>query len=147
MGWKVDLVRKHGGFTPSLGMAGNKLGVAEETELLDRIRANEDVRVVFLPRMEMLHLVPAYKFSMSYQFRRYLATARIPLQPCEKDLINEVKSLAGRCVRLISGTCHTPFRDKTDYPYWQNYFYEVVSPLAARTCAQLESIFRSKRDT
>ncbi len=129
MGWRSDVLRRLGGFSPDLGMHGHRLGIGEETAVQYRIVEEQpDTLRIFLPGMSIRHLVSPEKLRCSYWLRRAWITGwlhdtvrgrreRLPWWAAPR-------LLAGLAVLVVA----LPLRDRRCYPYWQTYVLERVEP-------------------
>lgn len=127
MALRVSLIRDAGGFPTDVGMSGGKVGVGEETALQQKLRATvPGYCSIYVPEMEIDHLVPAYKFPLKYWIRRAW------LDGWHRDDVDAVRrpltavALLKQIVRLLLVPVEYLLRDRRAMPYWQNYVFEVL---------------------
>ncbi len=72
---RKDLLERYGGFDPDIGMIGNKVGYAEETELQVRLR-QEGIPIGINPDFRMDHVVATYKLELDWFFKAAYALGR-----------------------------------------------------------------------
>jgi glucosyl-dolichyl phosphate glucuronosyltransferase len=111
-------------FDENFGMKGNELRLGEEILLQDRfLSQNPDALVFYEPRIEVTHYILPDKMSLSSWARRELenGACRWGSAPLSFQL---VQSFAYLFVSPLGAI----FRDRSIYPYWQNYAYEKVIP-------------------
>jgi glycosyltransferase involved in cell wall biosynthesis len=125
-----DLLVQMGGYDPRLGMVGDALGYGEETELQDRIRrADPRALIYYDPRLSILHLARAEKLSLLWRARRIYANGRTRArrQPDRTASRPALFAKMGQSLAKLVGqlTIRTAQRDRSRYPAWQNYAYEV----------------------
>ena len=121
-----------GGFDTTLGMSGTTIAYGEETALLKQMRAAKPGQLIYFdPRLYVYHLVPPQKMSMAWIVRQRFATGRYSCRTLQGD-----GTLPPGRLRLLVGVVFALFaligdsargvfcRDRVQYPYPQNYFYE-----------------------
>jgi len=118
-----------GGFPPELGMRGNVVGYGEENYLQDKMREKGYV-IGFEPEWKMDHLVAEYKYTLHWQWRRFVGKGR------DKQLSKGVKlSILHKTYFLLRATAVALFYALKLFPKWvfdksyyrQNYFLEVMT--------------------
>jgi len=123
--YKKDIFNKIGLFDVDLGMKGNKVSLGEETQI--QLKADKQgYKIFYHPNLYINHLVPRFKMRVLYILKRYYAygyTRR--WSNYKKDNIffafaMFIYSILLGLLRLIL----YPIRNKTKYPYWQNYFID-----------------------
>ena len=125
------LLQGLGGFDTTLGMSGDNIGYGEETALLRLIATAMPDQLYFDPRLYVYHLVQAKKMTWRYNVRASFAAGRASFRVNR----HEVHQLRGRgqllrhCIRTLLGLVLDSirsglYRDRTQYPYIQNYLYE-----------------------
>jgi glycosyltransferase involved in cell wall biosynthesis len=127
-------------FDQDLGMKGNELKLGEEILLQDRfLSENLGAMVFYEPRIEVTHYILPDKMSLSSWARRELenGACRSGSGPL---LFKLVRSLAYLCVSPLGAL----FRDRSSYPYWQNYAYEKVIPRAMPVIGAALERFRGR---
>jgi len=73
MAFHLETLKKYGGFAPEFGMTGNKMRMAEETELFTRIYENEPF-FWYDPDILIYHWVSERNMNSFYQFKRSFAS-------------------------------------------------------------------------
>lgn len=127
-----SLLESLGGFDTSLGMSATRMGYGEETALLQLIRTMEPAQLVYFdPRLYVYHLVPPQKMSMHWIIRQRFAAGRYSFRTFQRDnplplgrlrlLVDFVFALFALVGDSARGVLH---RDRAQYPYPQNFFYE-----------------------
>lgn len=123
-----------GGFLPELGMRGKHIGYGEETEMVLRIRKqHQDALVYYEPRLLLYHLARLDKMSLRWNVKRSFADGRYSFRlfgsnyiaslPFEKVMLEFWREV----LRLFYDMCLRVWRrDRVRYPFWQNYFYEII---------------------
>lgn len=130
MGWRVDLLKEIGGFSPDLGMTGSMLSLGEETAIQARLEQEFRIRGYFATDMCMLHYVHPVKMSLRYIAKRsyvygYLLEDINPLDEC---LLNSgiIKSIAD--TKLGFPLLFRLFiRDRAKYRFWKTYAARFLS--------------------
>jgi glycosyltransferase involved in cell wall biosynthesis len=126
-----------GGFDTNLGMQGGNLGYHEEIELQRRILAAiPGERIFFDPELHLKHWVRPEKMNLLWRFKQQHAVARAKALLGSRDERQSkltisliIKLLIRPLIESIHVICIIPFRNKTAYPFVQNYVYEVVAPV------------------
>jgi hypothetical protein len=113
-------------FDPNLGPKGNEMKFGEETFLQNRfLNANPGTMVFYEPRIAVAHYILPHKISLYYHAKR-----QMELGACHYKVRSRILPLA--LTRALAYLCLFPFRaairDKSAYPYWQNYAYERAIP-------------------
>ena len=126
-----DLLAKSGGFDPALGMNGKQMAYGEETALLLRLHAIcPTTSFYYEPRLLVYHLVRPEKLSIWWQLRSKIMHGQADLHVYQAGrqpfpwwafwlLPPYIAAILLRA--LLRAWC---WRDRTHYPYWQNYLYE-----------------------
>jgi glycosyltransferase involved in cell wall biosynthesis len=73
MTWKRSILYDVGGFDANLGVSGDKFIGGEDTDLFDRYWRMIRGKVIYDPKVEVLHWTPDYKMRVSYMLKRFLA--------------------------------------------------------------------------
>lgn len=79
MAIRRDLLERYNGFHTGIGMAGGKVGYAEETELQERIR-RDGYQVGYDPDWIIYHVVAPYKLNVDWFFKSAFALGRDKVQ-------------------------------------------------------------------
>ncbi len=141
MGWRVEIVRKFGGFDPHLGMRGTKLGLGEETALQLKIQREMPHSLFFFStRMSMKHFVSPQKMTIRYIFKRnleyglnlkYIDPNNVLLQEGLWQFVKSTKIGIPLILRLF-------VRDRNIYPYWKTYAANYLTLFSIRLGALLK---------
>ncbi|OQY45559.1 MAG: hypothetical protein B6242_09980 [Anaerolineaceae bacterium 4572_78] len=121
-----------GGFNPNLGMTGNAIAYGEETDLIRRIRAEKPAEVIYYhPDLYVYHLVRHEKMMLWWNMRMWFSGAwttylalrgeSIPQLSYFQILKQSIYWLFIFGFDVLKGAV---WRDRQQYPYWQNYLYE-----------------------
>jgi glucosyl-dolichyl phosphate glucuronosyltransferase len=113
-------------FDPNLGPKGNEMKFGEETFLQNRfLSANPGAMVFYEPRIAVAHYILPHKISLYYHATRQMELGSFHYKVTAWILPLEI-------ARVLAYLCFLPFgaviRDKSAYPYWQNYAYERAIP-------------------
>jgi glycosyltransferase involved in cell wall biosynthesis len=115
-------------FDVNFSMKGHELKLGAETLLQERfLSENKGALIFYEPGIEVAHYILPQKMSLSYHSRRLMESgaSASSYEVRSASLSFEVVSaLAHLCVSPL----RTIFRDRSRYPYWQNYAYEKVIP-------------------
>lgn len=130
MGWRLDLLKRIGGFDPDLGMRGSKLSLGEETAIQVRLERDDRIMRYFATDMCMLHYVSPGKMRLAYIAKRsfvygYLLAEINPNDWCLKNvglmrLVRDTKLGLPLVFRLFA-------RDRSKYHYWKTYAAKYLS--------------------
>jgi hypothetical protein len=113
-------------FERSFGPKGNDMKLGEETIFQEHFLTKHKGRMIFYePCMEVIHYILPHKMSLSYRARRAMETgaATYRIKPFALSF-----DFAGALLHLTLLPFRVGLRDRTAYPYWQNYIYEKVIP-------------------
>lgn len=118
-----------GGFDTDLGMRGDSIGYAEETELIYRIwDAYTQPTVYYDPSFVVYHLVKADRMNlwrlMHIRFIKGRYLERINQQRSRQQITTHIIKLMMMSMMQAIWQGFI-FRDRRQYRYWQNYVYEV----------------------
>lgn len=143
IGFRKAILEEIGWFHPELGMVGQKLGYGEETMAqMEAWKKHPALRVCYDPQAYVLHLVPSRKMTltwrlkMAFQIGWYQAYFWQPEN--EKRYLQRHSIWYGiRAVLSIAkSVVNIPFHNRFQYPFWQNYVYEVVAHRISFLAAQ-----------
>lgn len=124
-----------GGFDTSLGMSGGSLAYGEETAFLRRMRKSMSHELIYYdPRLFVYHLVPERKMSLWWTARQRFAGGRYSFRvfhsvssSSHAGLRYLVRQACGILVGFVSDLSNGLLRrDRSKYPYIENYLYEEV---------------------
>ncbi|MBN2106682.1 MAG: glycosyltransferase family 2 protein [Deltaproteobacteria bacterium] len=97
-----DLFEKFGGFSTSLGMAGGKIGVAEESEFFARVYEHEPL-FWYDPAIQVFHHVPLKNMSIVYRLTRAFKSGQTIARIDRKNFQQaERQKVAKRCLLLAA---------------------------------------------
>jgi glycosyltransferase involved in cell wall biosynthesis len=116
-----------GAFPPDIGMRGDVVGYGEENHLQDEMR-KLGARIGFVPDWKMDHLVAPYKYTLSWQLKRFVGKGR------DKQIRNGALSLVEKLMLssralLVLGYYLLRFLPKLMFQptyFWQNYLLDVL---------------------
>lgn len=152
--FRRSMLQELNGFKNNLGMSGKKIGYGDETELLMRIRKVMPTELIYYePKLFVHHLVRPEKMTLCWIVRSFFADGQYyyrithPEQPpivgyrrLFRQTIDVLKNLGSK---LILGLFK---RDREQYPYLQNYFYECTS-WYWHTLGKLYEQYQNRRNT
>lgn len=119
------------GFKNNLGPKGKKFAYGEETDLIIRYRKKYKEPIYYDNRLIVYHLVPNRKMKISYFIKSFFISGItykiIKISNEKKKFLNKiwfnsVKKIFNSLLNIIK----LPLRDRSKYPYWQNYFIEKI---------------------
>lgn len=123
-----------GGFSPDVGMAGNRLGYGEETIIQQRFRRERPGEGIYYePRLRVSHLVRSEKMRLLWCARQMFVSGRD-----WQRVLYETNHRSGNILRAFlragRALCYLAkglvqgivARDRSRYPCVENYLYEVV---------------------
>ncbi|MDZ7318896.1 MAG: glycosyltransferase [candidate division KSB1 bacterium] len=149
MVWRRSVIERLKGFKTDIGMKGRGFERGDETELIVRARREiPNFRVFYDPGILVSCLVRPEALSMSYWVRRSFYQARTlhEIVGMPRNAWGIVPRILGNliliAVRLFPGLA---LRDRTRYPYPQNYVFECVLPRLRSLgylCGCLEHLFQ-----
>lgn len=124
-------IAKFGGFSTNLGMSGEKIGYAEESELGCKI-INSGGKIKFLNSLTIQHAVQKNRQSIQWQLKRAFCTGRDTPEPIEKFtvlcLFQEVSYLTVKFGwNLLQGIYH--MSTQKNY-YWQALVIKLFRRIA-----------------
>ena len=123
-----DLFEQIGGFNSKLGPVGEKLGYGEETELLNRIHLMMPQAVMYYePKLYLYHLVRPEKMTWRWIIDSYIARGRDSFfisPPPKRRFLGRVMKYSS--LFLLSLPFGLLFRNRKQYPYFQNFLLEVT---------------------
>lgn len=118
-------------FDPGLGMRGDSIAYGEEVAVQrELLRRHPDQLHFYDPRLEVRHLVREDKMALSWRLRAAFAKGRdvYLANPEQQSRTSSRPSLATEILRtaLAFGidTLGALVRDRSRYPYWQQYLCE-----------------------
>jgi GT2 family glycosyltransferase len=132
---KKDLFKIVGGFNPFLGMNGASFAYHEETEFMESARLTiPGIKIYYDPKLYVRHLVDKRKYSLLDRTKRGMAYGKSDFRRKEyRKVVKKVNPLAAltrltiRSMQfLLSMTWGGILRDRTKFPYYENYYYEAA---------------------
>jgi glycosyltransferase involved in cell wall biosynthesis len=127
-----ELLERAGGFDSSFGMSGNKLGYAEETHLLKKLK-DQDPDCVFYydPAVSIDHLVRPEKMTLRWKSVSVFAGAKAYYRIMPRGYgIRKIYLFHALLKKICSFVKDITWgiltRDKKKYPFYQNYWYEHI---------------------
>lgn len=113
-------------FDQNWGMKGDDLGLGEEVLLQERfLSENVGAMVFYEPRMQVAHYVLPQKMRLSYCARRQMQAGAYAYKNGSTARPIEIFRVA---IHISLAPFRALFRDRTAYPYWQNYAFEKIIP-------------------
>ena len=129
---KRDLLEGISGFRTDLGMAGEKLAYAEETQLIKRIRDDLPQKTIFYhPKLYVNHLVNPRKWDLMWVVKQRFHDGRYQFRAlAARDHRLGIRHIAGiiilPLIMVIDCLFAVFFRNRKQYPTIQNYLYEYT---------------------
>jgi glycosyltransferase involved in cell wall biosynthesis len=129
-----------GGFETDLGQVAGRIGFGEETALIRMVRAKMPEQLIYYsPTLFVYHLVRPEKMSVAWRIRETYAIGRDSYRvfragtPLETGWRNWVKDTLRAVWYLLLDLGRGLFaRDRSRYPYIENYIYEAMRPNIVR---------------
>ncbi len=140
------VLQRLGGFNAALGMSGRKTAYGEETQLIRRIRTDmPDELVYYDPDLSVRHWVHPGKMTLRGAARRVIAAGRYTQRvfcPCAAPKTGRIRTALQAIGAVMAVACvgvrGVLVRDRRQYPYVQNYWFERVLPKLHRFGRVLE---------
>lgn len=126
-----DLLVLYDGFHVNMGMKGSEVAYGEETKFFKQLRANEEKTVLFYDStISIYHLVREDKMNILALPKRFYISGvywtRVNNQH-KQYLLKSLVYIFKCCVQIIFSIFRGLIaRDRSKYPYFENYLYEVV---------------------
>lgn len=125
-----DVFTQVGGFDPRFGMTGNTIAYAEEVHLQHRIRDHIPGAVIYYdPEILIYHLVRLEKHTLWWRLSSSFASSRDYYRSHAGEDAH-LSTILGNTVKLFSEFLALGFkfifRDRRQFPFWQNFIYEQV---------------------
>lgn len=130
MVFKRDVLLDIGGFSPDLGMSGNKLSYGEETRLqIDLKRLGYEI--FYVPTLKVKHLIAPEKMKLQWLIRSVYAVGR-----CSSTTFCTQRTLVSCCAGMCYGLVHAlrSFFTARNVPLRRNLYYSL-RPLISETGA------------
>jgi glycosyltransferase involved in cell wall biosynthesis len=128
------LLTQLGGFSIDVGMVGDRLGYGEETVFQRRVyRECPEEAIYYEPRLTVFHLVRSEKMTLAWCAKQMFVSGR-DWQRVLYETTKEPPHAVRLCLRgvlalfnLIDGVVRGMLaRNRSHYPFAENYLYEVV---------------------
>jgi len=119
------------GFKTDLGMVGKTIAYGEDTEIMRRMRAMfPGEPIYYAPSLRVYHLVRPEKTTLRWMIPQSFAVGKYASKVFRAQALPKGdlwRASAREVLYLCRDLCWSIFRrDRARYPYWQNFFYEVV---------------------
>ena len=129
-------------FDVTMGPKGNQLKVGEETELQERFLSfHGSERIFYDPGLIVQHFIRPEKMRLSYHAKRAFATNLT--EPSAIDHKTFVVALSKALAHGILSPFTCIWRDREQYPFFQNFIYERVIPA---TCFRAGTVVKYLHD-
>lgn len=147
--FRRSLLQKIGGFDPKLGMTGNKIGYGEETALQIYVRESMPNELIYYdPKLYVYHLVRPEKMSLKWRLHQSFSDGRysfLVFQTAnEKSKYKSLIKLLYSVLPILCAIVRILFRDRKQYPYFENYIYERISPYIANFGKSYEQFIQKR---
>lgn len=132
--FKKGIFEEVGLFDNHLGMKGDEVRLGEETELQVKARL-KGYSIWYDPQLVVYHHIAQDKMRLSYVLKRSFAYGKVSRKIFASENIGIGRDIYYGLRELIKFFIKIfiyPFRDKTKYPYWQNYLIYIIRPLVER---------------
>ena len=130
-----DLLLQMGGFDPELGMRGDKIAYAEETQIFMRLHNEYEFAILYYdPAVFIYHLVRSNKFGIWNIVQTYFGVGRDSycIQKSNENVITATMLDTTRVFKWVAiGIFSTIYRDRKKYSRFMNYFYEELRVIPA----------------
>ena len=131
---RSEVLEKSGGFNPQFGLVGNKRGYGEETALLRHIEQTMPEEMFYYdPKLLLYHLVRPEKMTMWWNIGALFTKGRDGYRMLEGDNPTRIGWLSllfgllkATLILLLTVPYGLLFRNRSQYPYFQNYLYEYA---------------------
>jgi glucosyl-dolichyl phosphate glucuronosyltransferase len=149
---RKELIIRLGGFSEDFGYVGGKKRFGDDNDFCQRAQ-NEGIGLWFDPGLTLQHHFEAERMSL----RWYLTTimhhsqmkAHILLRdkratdtrPVFRQILSISKKLLVQTIRFIVVCCLSPFRNREQYPYPENYAIEKIGPELRQVTLLFEMIY------
>jgi GT2 family glycosyltransferase len=139
MFWKRKLLEELGGFSPEFGYIGDKKIFGDETELGSRAMKH-GARIWYVPDLFIKHNFPKAHMHAGWFFadayRHGQSKALIQNQDWNstdhrspfRQFLSQWKEFSSSFFALATSFFIIPFRNRKQFPFWQNYAVEVITP-------------------
>ncbi len=120
-----------GGFRTDLGMVGREIAYGEDTEIMMRMRVKfPDALIYYVPHLHVYHLARPEKMTLQWMMPQSFAAGKYSSKVFRAQALPRYdlwRAGTREVLYFCRDLCWSIFwRDRAHYPYWQNFFYEVV---------------------
>jgi len=139
MAVKKEVLEILGGFSPDIGMSGDRISYGEEVLLQLRMR-EKGMNIGFDPELAVYHLVNTYKLRLNWFFKSAYANGLDDWDTFQKTISwGEILKILPRNIVYFFQACirFTPQLSQSNY-YVQNWIIDTICPLT-RSVGQLVS--------
>jgi glycosyltransferase involved in cell wall biosynthesis len=134
--FKRTILDELGWFDPNLGMAGKKSWYGEETKLIiEAWRRFPRLKIYYDPELLIFHLVPSQKMTIMNLLKTAFLKGKSQAYfwiPREQIRTAKLRAPLETIIDLFRLSYKFPrgivFRNRQEYPYWQNFIAEEISP-------------------
>jgi len=132
------LFTQFGGFDENLGMAGSQIGYGEETAFLNQLRIQYPAALIYYdPALLSYHLVRPEKYSLAWQLRSHFMLGRDNYLAYSAGVYrltarHFIAFVALSFLIVYQATLGVALRNRSRYPYAQNYYFERLFHSLAR---------------
>jgi glucosyl-dolichyl phosphate glucuronosyltransferase len=123
--FRADVLRTVGSFNPALGMSGDHLGLADDTDYFDRIWFHCPNAVLhYDPRLQVQHVVPAHRMNVGYIARRlYVSSQTLYIRRGRPGVMGRSVGTAAGAAVMLRGLARSILRIPR-YRSWQQWVVE-----------------------
>jgi glucosyl-dolichyl phosphate glucuronosyltransferase len=153
MSFRKDILETFGGFDVSLGMKGDRLALAEETELYRRMwnGRGDEVICYYNPRARIYHTVDPHKMTVGYQLKRAFSSGQASWAMSQQETIFRRLAVCAASMALILWYGARAILQIKPW-YWQSWMVEQLYPVISnigRLSAYLgiRMVFRQRHQT
>jgi len=137
--WNRDLFFRLGGFSENFGYVGNKKISGEDNELCQRAHL-AGIGIWYDPSLTILHHCKPERMSVPWQLTAIMRHSQMKAhlilretrltdkRPVFRQLLTIFKKFLLYIIRFFSACFMTPFRNRKEYPYVENYMMEKIGP-------------------
>lgn len=129
---RTDRLKSIGGFNTQYGIKGETRRFGEDTDALRNLRdENNKIVIYYSPKLAVEHFTPKKKTTIWHIINHHFNLGASDFA-VSGDFISLPKAIAKTLVAVFSCVYGLVvavfFRNKNNFPYWQNYVWEKVSP-------------------
>lgn len=143
MVWNKELLKRLGGFSLDFGPVGRRLAMGEDTELHYRASCL-GIRTWYDPALAVQHHTSLERMSVRWLMRKswrhaqakamifFTNLAARDRRPPARSALSYTIIALKTGVLLLFSYLMLLWRNRRDYPYWQNYVVERINPQISR---------------